>query len=251
MRTALEGKRRGPGGDVKRGKCSHEETAAALRSAVEMPGPRKTWKTKLRFPTFPTAPWKSPQARFPHSHRADDGSLFSETQKPRSSAKSVGKVGRMGGYCFVDDHAAAGRSCLRPSDLDRHQVRVQCPFQRGEPEDPHDDRPQRPDFTQGPRGCGKPKANWFRKKDSGRGLRLSQNMRVINGLANRPEVLTGGPTHEFPRPGKNQGTTARALRTLAPYHERRIHPRQRATVFHSSGSFRAWHQRPISGSCPE
>jgi len=213
-------------------------------------GRGKRGKPNCGFPPFPP-PLGNRRRRDFHIPTAPTTVPSSRKPKPRSSAKSVGKVGRMGGYCFVDDHAAAGRSCLRPSDLDRHQVRVQCPFQRGEPEDPHDDRPQRPDFTQVPRGCGKPKANWFRKKDSGRGLRLSQNMRVINGLANRPEVLTGGPTHEFPRPGKNQGTTARALRTLAPYHERRIHPRQRATVFHSSGSFRAWHQRPISGSCPE
>ena len=47
-----------------------------LHSTVEMPGPWKTWKTKLRFSTFPTAPWKSPPTRFPHSHRADDDSLF-------------------------------------------------------------------------------------------------------------------------------------------------------------------------------
>ena len=44
-----------------------------LRSAVEMTGPWKTWKTRRRFPTFPTAPWKSPTVRFPHSHRADNG----------------------------------------------------------------------------------------------------------------------------------------------------------------------------------
>jgi len=43
-----------------------------LHSAVEMPGPWKTWKTKLRFSTFPTAPWKSPPTRFPQSHRAED-----------------------------------------------------------------------------------------------------------------------------------------------------------------------------------
>jgi hypothetical protein len=49
------------------------------QSAVEMPGPRKTWKTRLRFPTFPTAPWKSPKARFPHPHRADDDSLIKIT----------------------------------------------------------------------------------------------------------------------------------------------------------------------------
>jgi hypothetical protein len=67
----------------------NEETGAALRSAVEMPGPRKTWKTKLRFPTFPTAPWKSPKARFPHSHRADDDSLFSETQNQDATARAL------------------------------------------------------------------------------------------------------------------------------------------------------------------
>jgi hypothetical protein len=50
-------------------------------SAVEMPGPWKTWKTRRRFPTFPTAPWKSPVARFPHSHRADDGSLIQKNEK--------------------------------------------------------------------------------------------------------------------------------------------------------------------------
>ena len=33
----------------------------------------KMWKTKKRFPTVPTVPWKSPKARFPHSHRPDGG----------------------------------------------------------------------------------------------------------------------------------------------------------------------------------
>ena len=41
-----------------------------------MPGPWKPWKTKLRFPTVPTAPWKSPKTRFPHSHSTDDGSYI-------------------------------------------------------------------------------------------------------------------------------------------------------------------------------
>ena len=132
--------------------------------------------------------------------------------KRRSSAKSVGKVGRMGGYRFGDDHAAAGRSCLQSIDLDRHQIRVQSAFQRGEPKDTHDERPQTPDFTQVPRGCGKPKANWFRKKDSGRGLRPSRNVRVIQGLANRPEVLLGRPTHQFRRPGEKEGVQAETLR---------------------------------------
>ena len=39
-----------------------------------MPGPWKAWKTKNRFSTLPTAPWKSRQKRasFPHSHSSDD-----------------------------------------------------------------------------------------------------------------------------------------------------------------------------------
>jgi glucokinase len=41
-----------------------------------MTGLWKRWKTKLRFPTFPTVPWKSPTPRFPHSHSADDEVFF-------------------------------------------------------------------------------------------------------------------------------------------------------------------------------
>jgi hypothetical protein len=57
------------------------EKAREGRSAVEMTGPWKTWKTRRRFPRFPTAPWKSPTARFPHSHRAGDGSKIKRTGK--------------------------------------------------------------------------------------------------------------------------------------------------------------------------
>src|ERR671918_2333700 len=46
-----------------------------------MPGPWKAWKTKPRFSTLPTAPWKSPTARFPHSHSSYDEPLFSQTNK--------------------------------------------------------------------------------------------------------------------------------------------------------------------------
>jgi hypothetical protein len=56
-------------------------TKRAEQNAVEMPGLWKTWKTRLRFPTFPTAPWKSPPARFPHSHRAGDGSPIEKDRK--------------------------------------------------------------------------------------------------------------------------------------------------------------------------
>src|SRR5271165_2848610 len=66
-----------PGEPVKR-------TGKHLRSTVEMTGPRKPWKTKPRFSTVPTAPWKSP-SRFPHSHRADDWSLFSHLNRSRPS----------------------------------------------------------------------------------------------------------------------------------------------------------------------
>src|SRR5882724_8507096 len=45
-----------------------------------MPGPWKPWKTKLRFPPVPTAPWKSPKTRFPHSHSTDDGSYIFRLQ---------------------------------------------------------------------------------------------------------------------------------------------------------------------------
>jgi len=94
-------------------------------------------------------------------------------------------------------------SACGPSSRTATKSACSVPSSVGEPKDTHDDRPQTPDFTQGPRGCGKPKANWFRKKDSGRGLGLSRNMRFIKGLANRPEVLPGRPTHEFRRRGMN------------------------------------------------
>jgi hypothetical protein len=46
-----------------------------------MTGPWKPWKTKQRFPTAPTAPWKSPVGRFPHSHCADAGVMTSKRQQ--------------------------------------------------------------------------------------------------------------------------------------------------------------------------
>ena len=60
------------------------------RSAVEMTGPWKTWKTRRRFPTFPTAPWKSPTARFPHSHRAgDDPPSMNTENKNQDTARAL------------------------------------------------------------------------------------------------------------------------------------------------------------------
>ena len=61
------------------------------RKAVEMPGLWETWKTRRRFPTFPTAPWKSPTTRFPHSHRAGDDSPLSE---PKTNASRLAPFGR-------------------------------------------------------------------------------------------------------------------------------------------------------------
>ena len=54
-----------------------------------MPGPWKPWKTRQRFPTAPTAPWKSHTPRFPPSHSADGFPLSSqEKQTPRPSRSS-------------------------------------------------------------------------------------------------------------------------------------------------------------------
>ena len=61
-----------------------------MRSAVEMPGPWKTWRTRLRFPKFPTAPWKSPRGRFPHSHRASDDSPYRNPKPTRHGSRPSG-----------------------------------------------------------------------------------------------------------------------------------------------------------------
>jgi hypothetical protein len=45
-----------------------------------MTGPWTAWKTKQRFPTLSTAPWKSPTPRFPHSHSVDPCSLSLDLQ---------------------------------------------------------------------------------------------------------------------------------------------------------------------------
>jgi hypothetical protein len=55
-------------------------TEERLRSAVEMPGGGRRWETlvsqlweftlDIEFPTVAHRPWKSPTARFPHSHSA-------------------------------------------------------------------------------------------------------------------------------------------------------------------------------------
>jgi len=76
----------------------------------------------------------------------------------------------MGGYRFGDDHAVAGRSCLRSIDLDRHQMLGQCALQRGEPKDTYGDRPQTPDFTQVPRGRGKTKSKRYCDQRAGKQL---------------------------------------------------------------------------------
>src|ERR1035438_9658557 len=58
-------------------------TCQTKGSAVEMPGRGRWWKTlvsrsrspkrDIEFPPAAACPWKSPTARFPHSHSADDG----------------------------------------------------------------------------------------------------------------------------------------------------------------------------------
>jgi hypothetical protein len=64
-------------------------TLGRLRSTVEMTGPWKTWKTRLRFPTFPAAPWKSLKARFPHSHRAA-GDPYSRKTEDKNQTTATG-----------------------------------------------------------------------------------------------------------------------------------------------------------------
>jgi hypothetical protein len=51
--------------------------------AVEMTVPWKAWKTKPRFSTLPTAPWKS-LSRFPHSHSSGDCSYLKNTKKDQN-----------------------------------------------------------------------------------------------------------------------------------------------------------------------
>ena len=59
------------------------------RSAMEMTGLWKPWQTKLRFPTVPTAPWKSHKPRFPHFHSAGDDSPFLLTKQPRCALRAL------------------------------------------------------------------------------------------------------------------------------------------------------------------
>ena len=54
-----------------------------------MTGRWKPWKTKLRFPTVPTVPWKSHKPRFPHFHNAGDGSLSLPTKQPRCALRAL------------------------------------------------------------------------------------------------------------------------------------------------------------------
>jgi hypothetical protein len=65
---------------------SHEK-----RRAVEMTVPWKAWKTKTRFSTLPTAPWKS--LRDSHIPTAPTTSLFilsSKTQTARGASPLAG-----------------------------------------------------------------------------------------------------------------------------------------------------------------
>jgi len=61
-----------------------ELKAQPSKRAVEMPGPWKAWKTESRFPTLPTAPWKSRRRReistFPQPGFAPDGKVENQKQ---------------------------------------------------------------------------------------------------------------------------------------------------------------------------
>ena len=99
---------------------------------VEMPGPWKTWKTKVRFPTFPTAPWKSPRRRFPHSHRAGDDSLFPEIQRRRRNGSLPSGARRN----TTKGGSTRGKGPTQSSTLQAHAWTGKCGLRKSLPELP-------------------------------------------------------------------------------------------------------------------
>src|SRR3954466_2203152 len=85
-----------------------------------MPGGRRRWKTlvsqlrelrlDVEFPTVADRPWKSPKARFPHSHSADDDSPF---LSPAQTARPCG--------ARLSDFISLGRQA--PPESPRHAAR--------------------------------------------------------------------------------------------------------------------------------
>jgi hypothetical protein len=86
-----------------------------------MPGPWKPWKTKRRFSTVPTAPWKSHTPRFPHSHSADDESVSSEPKTKTQRAVEKWKSQTAG---FPLSH----RPEAAPAILTRTPIMVRSPL---------------------------------------------------------------------------------------------------------------------------
>src|ERR1035437_8446477 len=73
--------------------------------AVEMAGPWGEWKTKSRFPTLPTGPWKSRQHReiptFPPPGFAPDGEVENQNQVshfPTRASPEEGKEKNQTGF---------------------------------------------------------------------------------------------------------------------------------------------------------
>ena len=79
---------------------------ACAKSAVEMPGGGRRWKTLVsqlgefrldaEFPTVAHRPWKSPTARFPHSHRAGVDRIVFPTQTTRPRGARLSDLRSMG-----------------------------------------------------------------------------------------------------------------------------------------------------------
>jgi len=96
-----------------------------------MPGRWKAWKTKGRFSTLPTAPWKSRKPgeipTFPHALRDYDYALaFHKTKEegrriPRSSAvKTVSKLSgssTIGNRCRFQAHLWIGKCSLAAREV--------------------------------------------------------------------------------------------------------------------------------------
>ena len=95
-------------------------TGLRPKSAVEMPGGGRRWETlvsqlresrlDIEFPTVAHRPWKSPKARFPHSHSADDVPAFPFARKRLAAAELAGLItGSWEGRRRHDCFSAKGR----------------------------------------------------------------------------------------------------------------------------------------------
>jgi hypothetical protein len=116
------------------------------------------------------------------------------------SGEFVGRVGRIGWLSVSAMTMRRREDHLRSIDLERHQIRVQCAFQRAEPKDTCDDRPQTPTSHRG-REAGENQEQLVTDERFGsRSSPLVGTYPLSRSWRNRLEVLPGRPTRSLTSP---------------------------------------------------